>query len=224
MKENSMKKEYDEEYFEFLYNKIPFYKWYLHKKNRLVGKVLKKYVRKGRLLDIGCGDGNILFYFSGNFEVFGLDISPYIVRQIRKANPKIKVKVCDIEKNTIPFREKFDVIFLWNIVEHLKNPGAVLKKIQKNLKKDGCVVIHLPTINNIFSRIEYTILWDWLIREKTHIYRPSIREFRNLLQAAGYKIMEEFSGQLIPFALTKNKPIMHSACQYLVIAKEEGRK
>lgn len=220
-----MKKKYNEEYFKFLYNAIPFYKWYLHKKNKLVSKVLKKYARNGRLLDIGCGDGNILFHFSKNFEVFGLDISPYIVRQIKNTNPEIKVRVCDIEKNPIPFRKKFDVIFLWNIVEHLKNPKAVLKKIQKNLKKNGCIVVHLPTINNIFSRIEYTILWDWLIREKTHIYRPTIKDFRNLLESIGYKIVEEFSGQLIPFALTKNKLIMHSACQYLAIAKKaETRK
>ncbi len=212
---------YNEEYFNFLYNKIPFYKWYLGRKNRLVGRVLQKYANKGNLLDIGCGDGNILFHFSKNFRVFGLDISPYIVKEIRKISPKIKVKVCDIEKENIPFNEKFDVIFLWNIGEHLKNPKAVLKKIKGHLKKDGYIVIHLPTINNILSRIEYRVLWDWLIREKTHIYRPSIKEFRNLLEATGYKIVEEFSGQLIPFALTKNRLIMHSACQYMVIAKKK---
>ena len=171
------------------------------------------------MLDIGCGNGNALFHFSRNFKVYGLDISPYIIKEVKKSNSNINVKICDIEKSKVPFKEKFDVIFLWNIIEHMKNPGAVLKKLKKSLAKDGYVVIHLPTINNAISKIEYKILWDWLLKEKTHIFRPSINEFRSLLESCGYKIVEEFSGQFIPFALTKNKFIMQCACQYLVIAR-----
>jgi 2-polyprenyl-3-methyl-5-hydroxy-6-metoxy-1,4-benzoquinol methylase len=217
-----MEEEYNKEYFEFLYNKIPFYKWYLYKKNKLIEKVVKRYCKKGNLLDIGCGDANLLLYFSKSFNVFGIDISRYIVEEVKKAYPKIKIKVCDIEKDAIPFKEKFDVIFLWNIVEHLKNPEKVLKKIKSYLKKDGYVVIHLPTINNIISKIEYILIWDLLTKEKTHIYRPSIKEFRNMLLSLNYEIIDEYSGQLIPFTLTKNRLIMNSACQYLVIVKKKN--
>jgi 2-polyprenyl-3-methyl-5-hydroxy-6-metoxy-1,4-benzoquinol methylase len=108
---------------------------------------------------------------------------------------------------------------MWNIVEHLNNPKDVLKKVKSYLKKQGYLVIHLPTINNVLSRIEYKIIWGWLTKEKTHIYRPSIKEFKKLLKDLSYEIIEEYSGQFIPFFLTRNKIVMNSACQYLVILK-----
>ncbi|MFH0831811.1 MAG: class I SAM-dependent methyltransferase [archaeon] len=217
----NLSRAYNKDYFKALYGNIPFYEFYLQRKNVLVAKIIENYAKKGRLLDIGCGNGNILSYFSKKFKVFGLDISSYILKKAKEAVPSAKVKVCDIEKKDIPFKKKFDVIFLWNIIEHMKNPGKVLKRIGKNLGKNSIVVIHLPTINNLISALEYKVVWDWLIKEKTHIYRPSIKEFRKLLENSGYEILEEFSGQLLPLALTKNRLVMQCACQYMVIARKK---
>ncbi len=213
---------YNKEYFDELYEtKIPFYKWYLSRKNILIAKVLKKHIQSGTLLDIGCGDGSLMQCFSKDFDVYGIDISRYILNQIKKRNKRARVTVCDIEKQNIPFKQKFDVIFLWNIVEHFHNPLAVLKKIRKNLNRNGIIIIHLPTKNNILSRLQYWLVWDTLFHDPTHVYIKSIKEVNSMVQKAGYKIIDYYSGQFIPLFLTKNPLVLNSACQYLVFLKKK---
>ena len=216
------KSEYDRKYFEELYGtKIPFYKKYLSKKNVLVEKALKRHVGKGRLLDVGCGDGSLMRFFSKDFEVYGIDISGYIIDSIKNRDGNARVEVCDIEKDAVPFKQEFDVIFMWNIVEHLHDPEAVLKKITENLTEEGMLVLHLPTKNNILSRFEYWLVWDMLFRDPTHIYIKPIKEVNKMIQDAGYEIIDYYSGQFIPFFLTKNPLILNSACQYLVFLKKK---
>ena len=98
---------YNKEYFKKHYSSS-FYNMYIKLRNRSIYRKLKKYIESGNFLDIGFGDDNLVRYFDKDFKVFGVDISEYAVHEIRKKYPEDQFKINNIDKQDIPFTEKFD--------------------------------------------------------------------------------------------------------------------
>src|SRR3989338_3090970 len=69
-----------------------------------------------KVLDIGCGHGFLLSKLKDKNEAYGID---YI-----KENPHdIRKKVVDLEKDSLPFRDKFfDIVICSNVLEHITRP------------------------------------------------------------------------------------------------------
>jgi len=103
--------------------------------------------KKGRLLDIGCWD-DYEYFKDLDCDFWGLD----------------KFKVCemphfikqDLDKNTkLPFRDNFfDIVFAFEVLEHLQFPEKIINEIKRVIKPDGIILISLPN--------DYT--WDMRIK------------------------------------------------------------
>ncbi len=94
-------------------------------------------VKKGAsVLDVACGTG-VLFpdYIKRGVNVTGIDISPEMVKNARENFPGINVICGDVEETD--FAEKFDVIMIYNAFPHFPDPGKLIKKLSKLLKKGG---------------------------------------------------------------------------------------
>jgi 2-polyprenyl-3-methyl-5-hydroxy-6-metoxy-1,4-benzoquinol methylase len=114
----------------------------------------KKYFKGDSCLEFGCADGEgtkiLLRYFDKVVAVDGSE------KLINKAKNKIKNKkavfICSLfEKFKI--NEKFDVIVLAHILEHVENPVQVLKSAKEFLKKDGIMIIDVPNAKSIHRQI-----------------------------------------------------------------------
>lgn len=150
-------------------------------------KILKKYNKtKGSLLDVGCGKGFFLKIAKDNgWEVHGIDISDY-AREFAKKQFNLNVSLGDLEN--IEFSEKkFDVITLWDTLEHLRRPYEVLEKIKKLLKKEGRLFIKTPNINSIFYKLYRRY---WLGFNPFHLYYFSPKTLREILQQSGFRIVK----------------------------------
>lgn len=101
--------------------------------------LIRKFKKEGRLLDVGCAFGFFLKLAEKyGFQPFGIDISSYAVKKARKI-VKGKILQGDIEED-IPFPDNFfDVITLFDILEHLKNPKRVLSQLKKKIKHSGYI-------------------------------------------------------------------------------------
>lgn len=146
----SYQKRYEEEEIEYIYNKIA------QRYEIIMGYYVKETVRR-RFLDIGCGEGWSLKYFSDNsWDVTGLDFSEY---GCQAQNPEMlkHIIIGDINENIdkIEDREKFDVIWLDNVLEHVLEPLDLLKKCKKLIANKGMLVIDVP---NDFSVIQRHLL------------------------------------------------------------------
>lgn len=190
----------------------PFYRKYIDMRNKIIKKEVLKIINEGKFLDIGFGDDNLIKFFQDSFEVFGIDISKYAIKEIKKKYKKENFKICDLSKEKIPFEEKFNIISAINTIEHLRNLKSVFERIYEALEDNGIFVVYLPTQSNKFSKIQYKLLYN----VKEHTFRPSNEKLKKMLEKAGLRLKKEYSGDFFPIKI-KNKHIIDSFNLYFGI-------
>ena len=91
----------------------------------------------GRLLDLGCGTGNLLALAKPIFrEVVGLDIAGKLLAQLRREDGGLRLTAG--ETGRLPFpREAFDVISLYAVLHHLFDPKVTFQEAYRCLKPGG---------------------------------------------------------------------------------------
>lgn len=100
---------------------------------------------KSRILDIGCGNGNICFQLANEgYRVTAIDISAEAIEQAKltHSHPNITYAVKSIE-DFCPSTE-FDIIVCSEVLEHLQTPFPILVKMESHLSKEGCLIITVP--------------------------------------------------------------------------------
>lgn len=140
---------------------------------------------KGNLLDLGCGTG----FFVKNaldrgWKGHGLEMLPEYVKYAQENLGLHQVHQGSLD-NSLPFQpETFDVVTMWDLIEHLRHPLACLEKINRATKPGGLLVIWTPNVkNSIFVKEQ------WLSYGiKQHIYFFSRNSLEQLLQKTGFKI------------------------------------
>ena len=158
--------------------------------------VNKKQFNKLKILDLGCGGGLI----SEGMTKLGADVTgiDFIKENIdvakkhaRKNKLKINYKILDFENEKI--RSKYDIIIIFEVLEHLADWKSFIKKIKNNLKPNGLLII--STINkNLFSKFitidlaENFLKW---IPINTHTYYKFIRpkELEYFLNKNNFRIL-----------------------------------
>jgi SAM-dependent methyltransferase len=97
-------------------------------------------------MDFGCGNGNFIRAFSEKFTSWSLlgveQNNKYedIISSI--PNTKFSLNIID------QIFDKFDLISLIHVLEHIPHPAKFLNKIKSNLKKDGLILIEIPNLEN----------------------------------------------------------------------------
>lgn len=104
------------------------------------------------LLDLACGDGVLTEIFVQHFKkVVGVDASGKHLADAKKRLPSVEFHESLIEELVI--EEKFDNVFLLNLLEHVVDPVAILQKAASFLKKDGTLIVHVPNAHAINRKI-----------------------------------------------------------------------
>ena len=111
---------------------------------------VKKYIKKGMFLDVGCGAGYSMYKAQQelNCEVFGIDPDPLghgVGRRESNFNIDIKNIKTAFSEN-IPFADNtFDTVFSSHVLEHVVDVTQTLQEIKRVMKNDGTLVIGMPT-------------------------------------------------------------------------------
>jgi len=114
---------------------------------------------KKKILDVGCGEGYLLnFFLKKEYKCYGVDITNY---GVKNHNAHILNKIIfqkkDINNNDFFENEKFDVIFLINVAEHVIDYKKLFKNINDKLNKNGIFIIKVPN--------EYDLVHTWYIQQ-----------------------------------------------------------
>lgn len=105
--------------------------------------LIEQYKGRGKLLDVGCALGVFLYLArERGWEVYGVDISRYAARYAREV---LGLEVFAGELEEAQFPDKwFDVITLWDVLEHFPDPSHQLQEILRVLKDDGIILMNAP--------------------------------------------------------------------------------
>jgi len=149
-------------------------------------RIITKSKRPGRLLDIGCGHGEFMKYMHDKlgWEVSGIEVNRSQVDSLTKQFG-LDVRLGNVESAGFEDGE-FDVITLWDVIEHLLEPRNELLQIQRILKTDGMLVIRVPNANS-WDAILFKKFWAGLDAPR-HNFAFSLGNLLNLLTQTGYKI------------------------------------
>jgi 2-polyprenyl-3-methyl-5-hydroxy-6-metoxy-1,4-benzoquinol methylase len=161
-----------------------FYKWGLKKRSQWV----TKYKQHGRLLDIGTGRGDFIAFMRDQrgWEVTGLEPNVTIAdRTRRKFN--LDVIADTLDKTSFPDRT-FDVITMWDVLEHLANPKAALIETRRILRPDGLLILRLPNVDSMDAKLfgKYWAGFD----SPRHFYVFSRLTLEKMLRVSGFSIRE----------------------------------
>ncbi|MCD4760522.1 class I SAM-dependent methyltransferase [bacterium] len=141
---------YDQYYKEENSGRFEFGLEYIIKRFRLnrARSIKNIYPQAKSALDIGCGRGFILYYLKhhlGFNTVVGTQISPPAVAFARK---KLKLKIHDKDLLEINFdQDKFDVITMFHVLEHVDKPEKYIQTIYQLLNKQGKFIVEVPNFN-----------------------------------------------------------------------------
>lgn len=139
---------------------------------------------KGKLLDVGCGDGRMLqFAKQIGWEGLGVEFDTEAVRSCRILG--LNVIEGDLESIS-KYTEYFDCIIFSHVVEHLYDPIAAFKIIKKALKPKGVLLLSCPNATSIAGKF-FGKYWRGLEAPR-HLAIPSHYFLHNHLSAAGFII------------------------------------
>ncbi len=119
-------------------------KFLAKKRGQMANKLISRFGKKGRVLDIGCGFYPYFLINSDLEEKYGIDSS---VNLNLVKNKSVILKKLNIEKQKLPFKDNhFDVITMLAVFEHINNDklSFVLKEVSRVLNKNGVFIITTP--------------------------------------------------------------------------------
>lgn len=126
----------NKQYFEYLQSRSflggIYRKYYLYPK-------LNRYL-KGRLLDVGCGIGDMLAFRP---DSVGVDINPLDVQFCKHRG----CEAYQMSIDKLPFDDdSFDSVLLDNVMEHILDPVPLLEEVKRVMRKDAVLLIGVPGV------------------------------------------------------------------------------
>jgi SAM-dependent methyltransferase len=147
---------------------------------------------RSRLLDVGCGTGDLLSRLGARFECAGCDPSGEMLKRARTHNPGVALTAATAEQ--LPYRTaSFDVVVCIEVIRYLPVPQAALREIARVLVGGGLALVTFaparsttlyPLLNKLTARVRVPGL--------THVrqYFHTARQAEQLVAAAGLERIE----------------------------------
>ncbi len=148
--------------------------------------VEKNVATKGSLLDIGCASGAFMHVMQDSgWRVEGIEPSE---SQYRRAlgvlGDGALIQQCILENAHLEGR--FDLITLWDVLEHVTEPAQFLALAASHLKEGGCLILNVPRID---SRAARTLGSRWPLLLAEHLCYFSVPSLIACGKAAGLKLV-----------------------------------
>lgn len=104
-----------------------------------------------RVLDIGCAEGRLLKAFQDyGCRCWGIEHPAYPLQRFFQKD-RIHYQQGDFQVIDLP-EDSFDLIVLWHVLEHMDNPGAVMKRIHRLLSPEGILVLAVPNFSSLEAK------------------------------------------------------------------------
>jgi 2-polyprenyl-3-methyl-5-hydroxy-6-metoxy-1,4-benzoquinol methylase len=149
---------------------------------------------RGRLLDVGCGEGVFLGQAAKRgWEIWGTELSSYAARY---ASSVLGREIFRGELYDASFPGQFfDVVTLWHVLEHVRHPARYMAEIRRVIRPGGLLVIAVPNVDDLFMQAAYRVVRGRPLRlfskedREVHLYHFSAKTIGMYLERAGFSLM-----------------------------------
>jgi SAM-dependent methyltransferase len=146
-------------------------------------RVRKFFPSSGKALDIGCGEGTFLRLLQKEgWECHGSELTAESASRASRLG--IPVSVGPIDGQRFP-PHSFDLITLWQVLEHLPEPMKTLATATHLLKKGGILAISTPNIESLQAKVGKS-RWFHLDPPR-HLYLYSPRTLEQIMGSFGFR-------------------------------------
>jgi methionine biosynthesis protein metW len=154
-------------------------KYMLQKKINLIHKYTKN---KGKILDIGAGTGDFLKIAQENgWKITGIEPE-------RKARNRAEEKGVLLEENQEKINDKYDVITMWHVLEHIPDLENQIIFLKNHLTDNGILVIAVPNYKSKDAQI-YKQFWA-AFDVPRHIWHFSKKSIQLIFEEKGFNLIE----------------------------------
>ena len=161
--------------------------------------LLARYKSDGSLLDIGCSSGLFLDIAATRYFSYGIELNKAEVEIARSKGHTVWNQ--PIEMISLDNDNKFDVITLWDVFEHIKDGKAYLQTLKSILREDGVIFLQIPNVGSLAARVmrDKCNMFDGL----EHVNLYSLETIKMIALRAGYKVHDIVS------VIDELKPVMN---------------
>ncbi len=159
--------------------------WVKIQRHKLRFKFIQKFVKSGKLFDLGAGWGH--FMLAGKelgYDVYGVEISeqPYLY-----CVNDLKLPVDHIDFFEMDESKKFDVITMWDVLEHIDKADEFLAKCSKLTNMGGYLFLQVPQIDSYFAKRHKD---NWKMMGLDHVNYFGHDTITKILAKNGYEVVK----------------------------------
>ena len=103
-----------------------------------------------RLLDVGAGAGEFLSLLPKSVKGFGVEPSPKL-RQLAQSKFSVEISFDNIDS----IKDTYDVITMFDVLEHIENDWTFLKRVVQLLNDNGLLIIAVPSLQFLYGKRDY---------------------------------------------------------------------
>ena len=162
--------------------------------------------KPGRLLDIGTGGGSFPYIASERgWTAEGCEPNHWLCEWAQQ-NYGLPIRPGTVFDQKYP-ANSFDVVTLWDVLEHTPDPKTEVRETHRLLKEDGLLVINYPDIGSWIARLMGR---SWVFLLDVHLYYFTRTTIRKLLEDAGFDVVcvrPHFQRLALGYVLQRAAPI-----------------
>ena len=170
-------------------------------RNRLILSALRaRFANCASMLEIGCGTGYVLSGMQRLFPKAELAGSELFVEGLAFARQRLgtEVQLLQMDARSLPYKEEFDVVGAFDVLEHIEDDRQVLAEMYRATKPGGGILLTVP---------QHPWLWSRLDEISHHVRRYTRKELQEKVESAGFSLEYccSFVSLLLPLMILSRK-------------------
>jgi SAM-dependent methyltransferase len=182
-----------------------------------------RHLKKGYILDVGCGVGDNARVLSQNgYIVDGITLSPGEAAMAKPFLDQVFIK--NLEEGLPTLERQYDLVICSHVLEHIAFPAKLMADLKFVLKPKGLLIVALPNLMHYRSRFKLLMgnfdyeesgIWD-----ETHLRWYTFKTGRDLLLKYGFTIEKAWVAGDLPFLrLLKIIPVKYRKFIYVLLTR-----
>jgi trans-aconitate methyltransferase len=162
--------------------------------------MLKNYAPHAqKILEIGCGTGFVLSEIRHSFPAADLSAGDIFTEGLHFAAERVSdCQFLQIDARQMPFANEFDVIGMFDVIEHITEDEVILEQLRQAIKPDGMIILTVP---------QHRFLWSYHDEQAQHKRRYEPNELENKARNVGLEVVRStsFVSLLLPMMILQRR-------------------